>query len=521
MWKRLMACYAGIVCASASGPVERKWLEIPPGQTLGGTINVVIEPDRAEWGYRETITGHLTITNTGPSRVRLDRWWLAELEVTDAGGDRPKTFHMLGFADDADGDGRYFYLAPAEVHTAQFKVFTDRAHSMMHGFYLAPGSWQLRYPQHPHDNIAVSSDPAKFTVRTAPGEYTGPRIIDVRGGGPNLALVREESVVDVVDGATGAHLGTKRLAGYVQGGSWTGFRLVFSNDGRLVAYCHDRAGHITIESVFGTAPALGSISAPDALDVGLGGFSAARFSTDGSRLICTTNYHLATMDLVTGKPERTIELPEMWIEVSPNATGGAAFQERTLRTIGQRGADGCMVVMFDLADTVRTHDVIVLGRGERPRLHAAKAGVYVTDEFASSAAYLPYTSGKTREFKTDAPCDFVGESADGSIVALAWPFFDQGRNTSPTTVAVYAVATGERLATIPADQSRAAALLENPLRIVTIPRVIAGDSFGGAHWISEHGKVFNAMTGAPIKDLDLTPPAAPAPALPEPAPAPR
>lgn len=485
---------------------EGKVVRAAVGDPTGGQIEVAIVPDRATWKYRETITGRLTIKNTGKQRVRFSRWWIDGVDVTDEAGNKPESFSIMGNICAAPDAVMYIFLNPGEVHTGTFSVYTDRTHSMKNGYYLKVGTWKLRYASYAIDNVRVISDPATIQVRVEAGEYTGARIKSLRCAGHNFILMREDNSVEVIDPVTGNRLGGRRGDGSMHEWMWFGSRPCFSSDGRLVAYCKDRSSPIMIESLFGDPPPRAELFPPADLMVGGGGFFAGRFSGDGSKLFCATNNAWVTMDLATGAALNKAELSEMWASISPDGNHAAAVQGSIARIVGYPGNDKFAVKIFEVGGEKIVHSVEVIGHGEYPELVMGASGAYLSDEFASSVTYVPYVEGKTRSFETGGPADVVGESDDGSLVVLSWPRAE-ARDEEPgaTTIAVYRVSDGTKVCMIEGKEPRAAAVVSGPPRVVCLPRKFVGDGFGGGSWLTEHASIYDALTGKVIKEIDRTP----------------
>lgn len=475
------------------------------GEPTGGDLEVTIVPDRRQWGHRETITGKLTLRNTGKSRVPMSSFWFNAVTAFDAAGKPAEGFSILGHINYAPRAMNTF-LSPGAEQTEKFTLVTDRLHTMMNGQYLPPGKWTLRHFEHAVKNVRVRCDAVAIEVALKEGEYAGPRILSAGGAGPNLVLMRENGIVDVVQVATGKHLGAGRPPGYRENWSWRGSNLVFSSDGRMAAYCTDRKTPIQIVSFFGDPPLRTTIPAPEGVTVGPGGFSPGRFVDNDAKLICGTNNTWAFLNLETGKAERVLSLTDMWTALSTDGGFASCLKGLGGGVVGHRGEDKYTVSLSQLlAAEAKTREVEVKGRGENPDLFPGLSGAYLCDEFTSSAIYVPYREGKNIEFATDGVPVFVGESADGSTVAFAWPRAGRRGPPKPTTVGVYRVPTGEKLFTLPADSERQVVLLSSPPRLVAFEVVTVQDSFGGGSCLREKAVVYDATNGKELARKDLTP----------------
>lgn len=476
------------------------------GEPTGGEIEVTITPDRPQWAHRESITGKISLKNTGKSRVPMSAFWYDAVEAVDAAGKKAEGFSILGHISYGPRPMNKF-LGPGEEETASFTLITDRRHTMSNGQYLPPGKWTLRHFEHAVKNVRVKCEPAAIEVALKAGEYAGPRILSAFAAGPNLVLLRENGIVDVVDAASGKHLGAGRPPGYRENWSWRGSNLVFSSDGRQAAWCMDRETPIQLKSFFGDPPFRATLTAPKEVAVGPGGFSPGRFVENDSKLICGTNGTWVIIDLASGKAERILKLLDMWTELSPDGGFAACLKGLGGGIVGHRGEDKFTVSLSQLLGAeVKTREVVIQGRGEAPDLFPGLSGVYLWDEFTSSAVYVPYREGENREFATDGVPIFVGESLDGSTAAFCWPRAERRGPPTPTTVGVFRVSDGERLFTLPADSQRQVVLLSNPARLVSFAVSEVKDGFGGGRWLNEEMTVFDAKSGKEVGKKDLTPP---------------
>lgn len=475
------------------------------GEPTGGEIQVMIVPDRQQWGHRETITGKITIKNTGKARVPMSALSFNAVTAFDAAGKIAEGFPILGHINYGPRAMNTF-LSPGAEQATTFTLITDRLHTMMNGQYLPPGKWTLRHFEHAVKNVRVKCEPAAIEVVLKEGEYAGPRILSASGAGPNLVLLRESGIVDIVEAATGKHLGAGRPPGYREDWIWRGSILVFSSDGRQAAYCVDRETPIQFVSFFGDPPLRTTLPPPEGVTVGPGGFAPGRFVENDAKLICGTNNTWVVVNLETGKAERILALTDAWTTLSPDGGFASCLKGFGGRIVGHRGEDKYTISLSQLlAAEVKTREVEIKGRGEAPDLFPGLAGAYLCDEFTSSAIYVPYREGKGIEFATDGVPLFVGESPDGSTVAFAWPRAERRGPPKPTTVGVFRVSDGEKLFTLPADGRRQVVLLSNPPRLVAFEVAQVKDGFGGNLCLRESATVYDAKNGKEIAKKDLTP----------------
>lgn len=483
----------------------------PAGKPTGGEVFVEVVPDRAAWGWRRTITGKINITNKGASRVRLDSWSASDILVEKDGGGKPAEFFRLGFACEGGGGARYKFLRPGETCSEEFTVFTDRMHTMVHGYYLPVGAYQLSFNQSSISNVLVRCDQAKINVTLPEGEYGGPRIIQAFGATDSIVLLREDFTVQVSGAATGQALGAVHLDGYTGITNWLGATLVTSKSGRLVAYCPNRNSSIRITSLYGEAPSQSVINAPAGVGVGAGGLFPVSFDRNDTALLCATNYLSALIDITTGALVRSDVSKEQWLRVSPSGAYGVCVAQGAQQQIDLVAKGECAISVVDFKDLAKSRTEIVKGDGWCMEVFPGESGAYVSDNTASSVLYLPYRDGNKagREFHTDEPAEFVGESPDGTLAALSWPRPQFARKTAPTTLGVFRVSDGERLCTIHWSEPRTAVMLADPPRIVSLARCYAdgNDGFGnGTPWLSEAVEVHDAMTGELKVTFRVTPP---------------
>jgi hypothetical protein len=474
-------------------------------QAPDSEVKVVLTPDRPVWAFRQTITGSIVITNTGTTAATFDPWWINDVALHDGAGRTAESFSILGCILPDPNASRELILAPGQQHKGRFSVCTDRMHSMQSGYYAAPGKWWLTYPVFPAQSMRVACEPVAIEVALTDGQYAGPRITEARAAGPNLILIREGGTIEVLDAATGLRRGSKRPRGYQLAGAWLGQEAVFSSDGRLVAFCPDRRSPIHIESLYGDPPPRTLINTPETVEIGPGGFVARRFSPDDAVLFCTTNNRIVSIGLATGEPFRIATSTDCWPQVSPDGARAGVIHGALARFVGSRGKDSYRVALLDLNTPHLNREVAVAGHGESPELHMGVAGAYLGDEFARSVVFAPYEGGPSQEFETDAPAEFVGETPDGLLMAVAWPWSEHGTTSDPTTVAVYRVPDRSRVCTISLACAHAAAVLSDPPRIAVFPRKNIGTRFSGGHWYDERAVIYDARTGALIKTIDLTP----------------
>ncbi len=473
----------------------------------GGEVRVTITPDRSQWGLHETITGSITITNIGSTRVHFNAWWIDTVKVTDEAGKEATSFSIRGCIDPAPNAPWYEFISAGKEYTAKFEVITDRIHSMRNGYYLPEGKWKLCYGQGEAENVKVHCDSVDISVAVKPGEYAGPRIRWAQAHGPNLVLLREDGIVDIVDGATGKHLGAKRLRGSRPNESWNDSPLIFSGDGRLMAYCLDREAPIQLMNLYGDAPALKELPAPKGIQVGPGGFTPIRFSKDGSQLTCISNGLFAVLDVATGEPVRSQTVAEMWSELSPDGVYAVCMDNGSDSGAEAREKDDCRISIRNLQDSAATPRKVTLkGRAQSPQIVAGTTGVWLVDEKTTSAVLVSYHDGKVTEFQTGVAPILAGESSDGSLAAFDWARQSSFAEPSPSSVAVFRVANAEKLCTVTEDGARKFVLLSKPARLVALTWKTVKDGFGGGSWLTEYAAIYDATSGKLSRTLDLTPP---------------
>lgn len=501
-------CYWASYTGSRRDPLRNEAGEIirlPSKPAVTTPIRVQIEPSRAEWQFRKTIDGRISITNKGTARIRLIADWADRIRVTDPTGNQAQAFSCLGHVEGGFIDSMFKFLAPGDTITEKFSVCTDRAHTMLNGYHLAPGPWRISVADFVFKDFEVEGSPAEIVVLAEPGEYMGPRIVEAISAGHRLVLLREDGTIEAVDTTTGERLGSCRTFGADRDWLVSSKDFAVSDDGRLLACLESRWKPISLVALFGPAPARTKVYPPRDFSLGPGGFAPSRFLPRGKTLVCCTNSNLVLVDVETGNgvPQ---PVPEAWVEVSPDATGAVAIKSPLVSWANVRGSDACTVAVIDLRDQKNNRDVAVKGHGERPDLHAARSYAFLTDEFESSFLQIPYANQPTREVKTGGPCDFIGESSDGTLAAFAWPRASKDKDVGPTTIGVFRSSDGEQIATIRMNEASSAVFISEPPRILTQARLRVEDGFNGSEWLSESARVFDALTGEQLQTLDLTPP---------------
>lgn len=487
-------------------------IEVPAPVSSGDQISVEITPDRSVWKLRETITGKIFITNTGNQRVPLDAWWIDSVDVVDVRGANPPSFHVMGNIEPDMNAPRNVYLSPGERHEGQFKIYTDRSRTMVNGYYLDPGPWQLTYTQGKDDGIDVVVNPVDVEVKVGEGEYAGPRIRGARGAGPSLLIAREHNVMEVVDTTDGHRIIPSVVAPFAKGSLWTDLAsIAISDDGKLAAYTKWRETRVNFQALAAGVAVPPDVTCPVSFKIGAGGFRPARFAPDGRSLFCKSNYTWIQIDLASGKALRTFTLPEQWTELSPDGRFAATIKGSTkasiMRSTGRRGDDTADLLIMGTQEGGSTVTVPIKERGMLPNIEMGHGGVYVIDEFNSSALYVPYDGSPTRTLDVGGQADFVGESADGMTCAFLWPGGQAVRTNENTTIVVFNVADGARLCTIGGDHPLSAVMIETPLRIVSFPKkAVEGDSWGGMTWLEEEAVVHDARTGKHVGKINTTPP---------------
>lgn len=488
----------------------------PPAEAPNGAeLSVSIMPDRLLWKPREKITGKLKISNTGKGRTHCYAWGLDSLVVTDKAGKPADRFSFDGCILPAPNAPMYTFLEQGEVRSMSFEISTDRLDDLRGGFLLGEGEWVLTYDSRAFANTLVKVQPVTFRVLAEPGTYKGPRISAMRGCGPNLLLVREDNWIEVVDGGTAARLGTRRPEGFISGSIWNGSVLRASSDGRLIAFGTTRDAPVTIEAIFGAAPVIGALAAPRGVQVGPGGFGLERFLAGDQRALCVSNYVVAVVDTRTGELERTRTLEEQWVSTSTDGRFAAWVNADAVRILGNRGEDSYAVRVVDMEGDQKVRTRTITGHGDHPDLEMGARRAYLSDEFQASVVALSLEDGNLLELRTDMPAEVVGETPDASLVVVAWPRHgsDEAKRR-PTEVGVFRTSDGARVSTVRCPSACSVALLGSPARIVTARRTFAGSGFGERAWLEERVKVYDTLTGAELRDLDLTPPAGLLPAYP-------
>jgi hypothetical protein len=473
----------------------------------GGEISVRIEPDKAVWEPRETIQGKITITNTGKTRVALSRRFIDDVTIIDDHGRSPKRFRPMGFIDFDMHAVMTEFLAPGQVHSGRFAIYTDRMHTMADGSYVAEGRWRLTYQGADQYNVRATCQDTPVEVRAPKGGYFGPRICSAAVAGNNVVLRREHAIIEVIDPTNGVSRGARIPKGLPPDG-WDFRPPAFTDDGRVVQLFQGDANPPSLVSIFGAAPGFKPLIAPPGLEIGPAGFAVYAFSPDGKQAYGATNFYWVILDVATGREAKRLKSPEQWPSLAPDASFVAWVDGGLARLVGDRGEDRVTVhvAAFDRPDQERV--VPIEGHGNALSHKMGLGGVYLSDEFSNSVTYVPYADGPTRQFATGAPADLVGETVDGSISAFAWPGWRdfEDKDYGPTTVSVYRVADGAKLCEIPQSSESKVLLLSNPPRVLCFSVKRPDDGFFGSEpWLLEKCRVYDAESGKLKQELDLTP----------------
>lgn len=141
-------------------PVTRKPIPCADGETRGGSITCVLTPDRDVWAFRQTITGSITIRNTGTTRVPVSARWEHHIRITDRAGRRIDARGLVLQADPSPTSASSIFLEPGGVLNGRFEIGTDPLHS---GYDLHPGLWTLRFADQ-GDNYTIDTQPAEVVV---------------------------------------------------------------------------------------------------------------------------------------------------------------------------------------------------------------------------------------------------------------------------------------------------------------------------------------------------------------------
>lgn len=476
---------------------EQEQLIRPADPPTGGEITVLIEPDRRDWAWRELITGNLVITNTGSARIRLSSWSASDVAVTDEKGTVPERFPMQGTV--TPGGPRNIFLNPGESRRTTFLVCTDPLTALANGYLLDAGKWTLAYPEDRLDNIRVLGCPEVIEVHRRADEYTGPRIRWLQAVGRNLAIFREDSVVELVDLEREVRLARRTPTKDTDVWGRLGPSADFGPDGAFAMYRSRSGDAITLERLFGPSPPRTSLHPPAAVRIGQGGFHVARISADGTRAFCSTNYTWAELELSSNQCIRTVELPEMWSKISPDGNYAASvpgmWGGSPANSYGQY-----LVRIFPMDQPSTSRDVIVTGKARGSWLEMGAKNAYVADDSLACINVIPYADAPTCTIQTAAPASFVGESPDGSLIALSWPPRDN-REPTPTTVGVFRVADGTPISILHADGPITVLMLTDPPRLVCFDR----RNIDVAEHLLEKARIYDLETCTLLKEVDLTP----------------
>lgn len=201
-------------------PLDSKGVD-PGGPGLfpgrGGEITIEIKPDHEEYEPRETITGTVTLRNTGKSRVNVGVRLRRELTVTDPAG-LPLREHQQNaearqsrlFDDVDEVFGRWWFIPwpfdpnarvlPGESLEVRFQIFTDplQDSGYQRGYELTEGDWILRAKTDEFENVVTTTQPVRIRVKAKEGVRYGPRILSMRGAGRDLLIGREDHSLELL-----------------------------------------------------------------------------------------------------------------------------------------------------------------------------------------------------------------------------------------------------------------------------------------------------------------------------------
>lgn len=467
------------------------------GEPIGGEISVVITPDRAEWNPRETIRGRVAVENKGKGRVH---WSVRDhlIEVRSPDGMRPEKFNVMGCICVSPGAAMYRYLGPGERVEFPFEVVTDRSCTMAYGFFMPGGKWVLSTERLP--NVKTASQPVEIRVVAKPGEYSGPRIVEVIGFGSNIGTMCEDGSIQITDARTGEIRGSRRLGhgwfAHDQGSAW-------SPDGELLAKRSGRDSPIRAYGLLDGQQRDQTFADP--ADAGSETLWPKMVSRDGKTLFCSSIGVLAEYGIAEARILKLHRFAEERIDPSPDGAHGVVARRGGTGAGGGEGKHESSLALLDLSVEPPSPREIKLPVHARA-VYAGVAGAFVTVESESAALFVPYAAESPdrpfRLMKTGGPVRFVGESADGTTVAFSW---GRGVIDEPpavaTTIGIFRVSDGERVCEIACLELTEAVLLESPLRVVTLP-VHQRDTY---EWCGERATVFDAKTGKILQALDLTP----------------
>lgn len=475
----------------------------PDAAPAGTELTVEIAPAKSEWSLRETIFGAITFRNTGTRRIPINRWRLDDVTIVDADGKAPRQFSMRGHISYAKPNSINKFLLPGESYQSEWAIHADPLQSLVHGYILPEGEYRIGFRDLRDEyNIPTKVNPVSVQVKRRLREYAGPRILQVRSCGSNLALLRERSVVEVIDADSGRRLCTRLMPGYRHDWIWTGARSIFGPDGRFVAYCPTREPVIKLVGLYGDPPPAESLKSPPDFEVGPGGFSAKRFGKDGKTLIAATNRAYVEMDLATGKSLRQWAMPIMWSDMSPGGDYAVGTDGGMIRMVGSRGKDSYSVTIVRTDDPEQAKTIRIDGHGDSPTMLPGLRGAYLTDEFNNGALYVPYDAETPLRFDA-GQASVDAESEDGSLVAFTVPGGPGVQDhAGPTTIEVWSVEKRVKLYEIPGGEERLRPMfLSNPLRLACAVET----SKPGVSWFAERVKVYQALTGKFLREIDLTP----------------
>lgn len=497
------ASFTGTRRNEQSTPSRGELFRDADGPPRGGSLEYTIVPDRATWSHRETIRGTVTVRNTGETRVHVPADFQRTVAITSSDGERPRSGNAVLFTHPAPDTAPYRFLSPGEIVAARFEL---RADPLDNGLILPEGEWDLRIKSLV-SNVACNEPIVRIAVVQEPGQWHGPRILQVVDAGSSIVLVREGFIAETLRANDLSSLGSATVESEVPIYVLPRLDITASDSGRLIAFQEQRSKVVRVESTFGERPAVDRISLPLGMPESSNGHASltpSRFSPDEQSLHCAAPHASIKVDLSDGN--ETVSRTEcMWGSISPDGSVIVDAPRPIVPARFREDGESFVTTMTAAIDGQILRQVEIVDAGDAADTRMGASGAYLCSDRMPVVVYLPYEAGPQRRFVTEAPATFIGESADGLLAAFEWPRRDPHHARATTAIGIYRVSTGERIATIRLWGDRPSVMLDDPARIMSFERVAVASDNESAWYLAEHAVVHDAVSGFPLQTIHLTP----------------
>lgn len=491
----------------------------PPPEGLA-RFSTRIELDAPEFPFRSSITGRLTVTNTGECRLPIGYHdlRLAAIVITPE-GKQAEFSAVIGLGHPPVPEWWNRPLLPGESYSEPFVIATDPAQGSL-AYRLPRGEHAVsaEFRLSPLSDLPNRLEPAPFRVTGDPDAYYGPRARRAQSAGDRLLIFREDRWIEAINPSSGERVGILRTVGYPEslGGDTS---IAFSGDATLMALGSRREDPVSIHSLGGEPP----VSIPmngDRRPIHENGQSIAMgFGPDGRSAYFESDRGMIAFDTQTGEEVWRSPLHLYGPRLSPDGRFiVTAFDPQGRRADGvqeawhargpfdNRGVPGHTIFTFLSTDPGATPVVRrVRDRGDEPYVTLGLHGLYAVHALHGGVTYVPYDDAMVRILGTGS-VTVDSESTDGSLVILRSPGgpthdrFDRVP-TGPSTLEIWDVAEGRLLYSISDGRAISARFVSSPPVLV----ILEYHSINGAFWMREHAELRDARTGDLIRQIDITP----------------